>query len=91
MESNKAKVEAFVKEKGDGLSFSIAYAGGDDSDFYNKWIKPAGITAIPQTFVIQNNKLAWHTDPMSLNEKVLQLLVDGKFTIDAAKAVMNKQ
>ena len=88
MEKDKAVVEAFVKRKGEGMSYSVAYSGAPGSDFDLKWLKPAAINSIPQTFVIQNNKLVWQTYPMNLNEEVLQLLVDGKFTIEAAKALV---
>jgi len=90
MEENREKVEKFVKGRGDGLTYRIAYAGGRGSDFDKKWIEPAGVTGIPQTFIIQNNKLVWQTHPDKLNEAVLQLLVDKKFTIDAAEALAEK-
>jgi len=90
MEENKEKVEKFVKGRGDGLTYRIAYAGGRGSDFDKKWIEPAGVTGIPQTFIIQNNKLVWQTHPDKLNEAVLQLLVDKKFTIEAAEALAEK-
>jgi len=90
MEEDKEKVVKFVQKKGDGLTYAIAYAGGSGSDFYKKWILPAGVTGIPQTFIIQNNKLVWQTHPDLLNEKVLQLLIDKKFTIEAAQALAEK-
>ncbi|WP_157274063.1 TlpA disulfide reductase family protein [Pedobacter sp. BAL39] len=90
MESDRSKVDAFVKEMGDGLSYTIAYSGPEGSDFDKKWVKAAGVTGIPQTFIIQNNKLVWQTHPSNLNDEVIQLLVDGKFTIDAAKALIKK-
>lgn len=90
MENDKVKAEAFVKNKGDGLSYRIAYAGAAGNDFDEGWLKPAGVFTIPQTFIIQHNKLVWQTEPGMLNEKVLQLLADGKFTIEAATA-LNKR
>lgn len=91
MEDDKTKVAKFVQQKGDGLTYRIAFAGGEGSDFDKKWIKPAGVSGIPQTFVIQNNKLVWQTHPSKLNEAVLQLLVDGKFTVEAAEALSEKE
>jgi thiol-disulfide isomerase/thioredoxin len=90
MENDKEKVLKFVKNKKELAGISVAYAGSNGSDFEQKWIKAAGIVSIPQTFIIQNNKLMWQTTPYMLNEKVLQLLVDHKFTIDAAKALADK-
>ena len=89
-EEDKGKVEKFVEGKGDGLTYRMAFAGGRGSDFDKKWIEPAGVMGIPQTFIIQNNKLVWQTHPNLLNEAVLQLLVDKKFTIAAAEALAEK-
>lgn len=90
MEEDKQKVQQFVQKKGDGLTYAIAYAGGRGSDFDKKWIEPAGVMGIPQTFIIQDNKLVWQTHPEKLNEDILQLLIDNKFTIDAAEALATK-
>ena len=90
MEDDKEKVQSFVKQKGDGLTYRIAYSGSRGSDFDNKWIRPAGVTGIPQTFIIQNNKLLWQTHPDRLNEAILQLLIDKKFTIEAAEILAGK-
>ncbi|MCD0490527.1 TlpA family protein disulfide reductase [Pedobacter sp. MC2016-14] len=90
MEDDKAKVEAFVKEMGDAISYNIAYSGDVNSDFNKKWVKAAAVSSIPQTFVIQHNKLVWQTHPFNLNEAVMQLLIEDKFSIDAAKALLKK-
>jgi thiol-disulfide isomerase/thioredoxin len=90
MEDDREKVVKFVQNKKELAGLLVGYAGGSGSDFDRKWIKAAGVTAIPQTFIIQDNKLIWQTTPYMLNEKVLQLLVDHKFTIDAAKALADK-
>lgn len=90
MEDNKEKVAAFMKKEGLNWELKAAYGGGKNSDFYTNWILPAGVFSIPQTFVIQNNKLVWQTNPMDLNEEILQLLVDGKFTVEKAEAIAAK-
>ncbi len=87
MEDDQNKVEHFLEKEGDGMSFPVAFGGGSGSDFTLKWLKPAGVFAIPQTFVIQNNILVWQTNPENINDEVVQLLVDGKFTIDAAEKI----
>jgi thiol-disulfide isomerase/thioredoxin len=91
MEDDKGKVAKFVQQQGDAYSFPVAFGGGNDSDFYKKWIKPAGVFEIPQTFIIQNNTLVWQTSPQNLNEQVLELLIEGKFTIDAAEQLSKKK
>lgn len=90
MESNKSKVEEFILKKGDALSYRVAFSGIENSDFDKKWLKPAGISAIPQTFVIKDNVLVWITYPSKLTPEVLQLLVEGKFTINAAESLLKK-
>jgi thiol-disulfide isomerase/thioredoxin len=91
MEDDKQKVEEFVRQQGDGLSYQVAYSGAAGSDFDRRWVKAAGVSSIPATFVIQHNKLVWQTTPYMLNEKVLQLLVEDKFTIEAAKKLVERQ
>lgn len=90
MEDDQAKVEAFVKKQGEAMSFPVAYGGGTNSDFYLKWTKPAGVFEIPQTFVIQNNTIIWQTNPHYINEQTLDLILQGKFTIDAAEEIIKK-
>jgi thiol-disulfide isomerase/thioredoxin len=90
MENDKNRVEDFLKKKGKDISYPVAFGGGEGSDFDKKWLKLAGVTTIPQTFVIQNNILIWQTTPDMLNEQVIQLMLDGKFTKDAAKRLVGK-
>ncbi|WP_316818061.1 TlpA disulfide reductase family protein [Pedobacter nyackensis] len=86
-ETNLKKVQDFVKKEGNGMSYRIAYGGGQESDFSLKFMKAAGQTSIPHTFVIQDNKVVWMPEPSELSEEALQLLIDRKFNIDAAKAL----
>jgi thiol-disulfide isomerase/thioredoxin len=89
MEHDKSKVEKFVKANINMEYLNVGYSGAEGSDFDRKWVKAAGVSSIPQTFIIQNNSIVWQTHPALLNEKVIQLLLDGKFTIEAAKALGN--
>jgi thiol-disulfide isomerase/thioredoxin len=91
MEDNKEKVEKFIQQKGDNLNCIVAFSGPRGSDFDTKWVQAAGVDAIPQTFIIQNNALVWQTNPGMLSEETLQLLVDKKFTIEPAKAIAQKK
>ncbi|KUJ60383.1 hypothetical protein AR687_18240 [Flavobacteriaceae bacterium CRH] len=90
LEDNKEKVVAFMKKEGINWDLKAAYGGDKNSDFHKNWVVPAGVFSIPQTFVIQNNKLVWQTYPSDLNEEILQLLVDGKFTVEKAQAIVAK-
>jgi thiol-disulfide isomerase/thioredoxin len=88
LEDNKEKVENFVKKDGINWKLKVAYGGDKNSDFHKKWTQPAGVFAIPQTYLIQNNKLLWQTYPNYLNEEILQLVIDGKFTVEKAEAIV---
>lgn len=91
MEGDKSKVEAFVKAQGERMSYNVAYGGPEGSDFDKLWIKASGTSGIPRSFVIQNNTLLWMTHPQMLNEEILQLLVDKKFTKEAAEALIKER
>jgi len=90
MEDDKQKVIDFVKNNEKMMGFNIATGGGKGSEFERDWIKPAGVSAIPQTFVIKNNVLLWQTSPDTINEPVLNMLIDGTFSIEKAKQVQAK-
>ncbi len=89
-EENKSKVEEFVKKRGDDYNLRFSFSNGFGSDFDKEWCIPAGIKSIPCTFVIRNNKLVWITRPDKLNEEVMQLLRDDKFTVDEGEAIAKK-
>jgi hypothetical protein len=87
MESDEAKVTEFVTQQGDNMDMNVAFGGPRGGDFDKKWIVASGTSSIPRTFVIQNNTLVWITTPNNLNETVLQLLIDKKFSIAAAEKI----
>jgi thiol-disulfide isomerase/thioredoxin len=85
MDPDSEKVKAFIARNEKIMNYRIAYGGMQESDFYKNWMKPSATMGIPRTFVIQNNILVWMTSPSELNERVLQLLVDKKFSVEAAQ------
>jgi len=87
MENDQAKVTGFVTGQGDNMDMNVAFGGPRGGDFDKKWIVASGTSSIPRTFVIQNNTLVWITTPGKLNEMVLQLLIDKKFSIAAAEKI----
>jgi thiol-disulfide isomerase/thioredoxin len=87
MESDLAKVTGFVSLQGDNMDMNVAFGGPRGGDFDKKWIQASGTSSIPRTFVIQNNTLVWITTPDKLNETILQLLIDKKFSIAAAEKI----
>ncbi len=75
-EDGKDKVAGFVKTKGDGMSYPVAYVG-KGGDFENTWLKPAGIRGIPHAFVVKDGKVLLTTHPMQLTEPVIEGLLAG--------------
>lgn len=75
-EDGKDKVEAFVKKKGDGMSYPVAYTG-KGGVFETDWLKPAGVRGIPHAFVVKDGKVLLTTHPMQLSEALIEGLLAG--------------
>lgn len=85
MEDDRQKVLDFVKTNDKMMGFDVAFGGGKGSDFEQEWIKPAGVNAIPQTFIIKGNRLLWQTSPDMITEQVVEMLIKDSFSIEKAK------
>ena len=57
MEYDREKVVNFVKAKAELANVNVAFAGAQGNAFEQRWVKGAGVNGIPQTFIIQGNKL----------------------------------
>lgn len=86
MENDLTKVRKFVEEKGDNMAYNVAFAGGSNSDFAQKWLIPAEVKGIPQTFVIQDNQIVWMPSPVELTDEAIELLLNRKFSLENLKA-----
>jgi thiol-disulfide isomerase/thioredoxin len=86
MEDGKDKVLKFVAEKGDGMSYPVAYVGRGGA-FEKSWIQAAGVRGIPHAFVVKNGKLLLATHPNQLKEEVISALLAGG---DKEKAALAK-
>lgn len=75
-EDGKDKVAGFVKTKGDGMSYPVAYVG-KGGVFETDWLKPAGVRGIPHAFVVKDGKVLVTTHPMQLTEPVIEGLLAG--------------
>src|SRR5437899_4298269 len=62
-EQTSTKAEAFVKGKGDGMAYRVAFAEGDTGTFSKLWLEAVGIQGIPHTFIVQDQKLLWQGSP----------------------------
>ncbi|MEK7953154.1 TlpA disulfide reductase family protein [Luteolibacter soli] len=75
-EDGKDKVEEFVKNKGDGMSYPVAYTGKGGA-FETEWLNPAGVTGIPHAFVVKDGKVVLTTHPMGITESLIEGLLAG--------------
>ena len=75
-EDGKEQVEIFVKAKGEGMSYPVAYVGKEGA-FENQWLKPAAPRGLPHTFVVKDGKIVLMTHPMLITEKLIKALLTG--------------
>jgi hypothetical protein len=88
-EDGKDKVEKFLKEKGDGMSYPVAYTGKGGS-FETEWLKPAGVTGIPHAFIVKDGKVVLTTHPGQIKEETIEGLLAGGEKQEAALAGIKK-
>lgn len=88
-EDGKDKVAKFVEQKGDGMSYPVAYTGRG-SVFENSWLKAAGVRGIPHAFVVKDGKLLFSTHPMQLTDEMVEGLLAGGEAQQAALDKVNK-
>jgi thiol-disulfide isomerase/thioredoxin len=82
------KVEKFVKGKGDGMSYPIAYTG-KGSAFETSWLKAAGVRGIPHAFIVKDGKLVLTSHPSQLTDSVIEALLSGDEGVQKAAAQIN--
>lgn len=84
-ETNEALVEPFLKEMGDKMDYRVHMdnkAVEPKGEMANTWMKAAGRSGIPCSFVIKDQKVAFIGHPMELSD-VLPKIIEGNF--DGAK------
>lgn len=86
-EDGLEKVEKFVKDKGDGMSYPIAYTG-KGSAFEKEWLTAAGVRGIPHAFIVKDGKLAVTSHPAQLTDAVIELLLSGDEGVKKAVAAI---
>ena len=88
------KVEKFVKDKGDGMSYPVAYTG-KGSAFENDWLKAAGVRGIPHAFIVKDGKVVLTSHPSQLTDSVIEALLSGdegaKKAVDQINAAKSAQ
>lgn len=83
------KVEKFVKAKGDGMSYPVAYVGKGGA-FEAEWLKPAGVKGIPHTFIVRDGKLLFTEHPMRITDALVEKLLAGGAAADEAIASLKQ-
>jgi thiol-disulfide isomerase/thioredoxin len=78
------KPTEFLKKKGDGMAYRVAFDGGQSGDTANSWLKAAGVNGIPHAFAVHDGKIIWHGHPGELEDAVVASMIAGKF--DPAQA-----
>ncbi|MBK1816355.1 TlpA family protein disulfide reductase [Luteolibacter yonseiensis] len=85
-EDGKDKVVEFVKKKGEGMSYPVAYTG-KGGPFEELWLKPAGVKGIPHAFLVKDGKVIATSHPARLTEELIESLLAGG---DAGKNTLEK-
>lgn len=88
-EDGKDKVVEFVKKKGEGMSYPVAYTGKGGA-FETTWLKPAGVQGIPHAFLVKDGKVIAGVHPMKLTDELVESLLQegeaGKSALEAMNA-----
>jgi thiol-disulfide isomerase/thioredoxin len=88
-EDGKDTVAAFVKKKGDGMSYPVVYTG-KGSAFENEWLKTANVLGIPHAFLVKDGKVLAMTHPAGLTDQVVEDLLSGGAAGDAVLTKLNQ-
>jgi thiol-disulfide isomerase/thioredoxin len=90
-ESYLPKVEAFVKEMGPKMEYTVA-ADGKEGFMGKNWMDAAGQGGIPTAFVVdQKGNIAWIGHPMIGLDSVVGKVIDGTFDAKAEADRQKKQ
>jgi thiol-disulfide isomerase/thioredoxin len=84
-EDGRDKVADFVKAKGKGMAYPVAYTGKGGA-FETEWLTPAGVRGIPHTFVVRDGKVILKVHPSYLTNEVIEGLLAGGDASDKAVA-----
>jgi thiol-disulfide isomerase/thioredoxin len=89
-EREESKVEPFVKEMGEKMTYRVALddkENSEDGKMNETWMEAAGQEGIPCAFVVdKHGMIAWIGHPMTLEERVLDEVLADKFDLKKATA-----
>lgn len=83
------RVTDFIEEMGDKMEYRVAM---DQDDLYmaQKWMRAAGRTGIPASFLIEKGRVVWIGHP-NLAEEVIKEVVKGSYNVEAVAKEMEEQ
>ncbi len=76
------KTKAFVKQKGEGMAYRVAYSGGKGGAFDAAWLEASNTEGIPQAFVVRDGKIIYKDHPGGLDEKSIELMMADDFNAE---------
>ncbi len=82
-EDDYAKVENFVKTKGEGMSYPVAFTGRGSS-FEINWLKPAGVNSVPCALIVKDGKLVLRSRFLDVTDELIEALLAGGETSQKA-------
>ncbi|MEI6178778.1 MAG: TlpA disulfide reductase family protein [Verrucomicrobiota bacterium] len=82
-EDDYAKVENFVKAKGEGMSYPVAFTGRGSS-FEINWLKPAGVNSVPCALIVKDGKLVLRSRFLNVTDDLIEALLAGGETSQKA-------
>jgi thiol-disulfide isomerase/thioredoxin len=74
-----ANTAAFVKRKGDGMSYRVVYDDAKSGQVTREWLGAAGVNGIPHAFVVRDGIIIWHGHPGGLDDGLIELMLSGKY------------
>jgi thiol-disulfide isomerase/thioredoxin len=90
-ENEPEAAPAFVKQMGDQMSYRIALDHTDGEPTQSRgamqrtWLRAAGISGIPSTWIVKDGKVLWIGHPKDLDKLKIEAARSGMFDIVAAK------
>jgi thiol-disulfide isomerase/thioredoxin len=94
-EQDESKVEPFVKQMGEKMTYRVALddkEGSKTGNMAETWMAAAGRNGIPSAFLVDTKGLiAWIGHPMQLKDEVIEAVLEGKFDVKKAAADYEKE
>ena len=86
-ENDMEECKEFVKEKGDGMSYPVAFTG-KGGPFEREWMRPTGAKGIPHAFIVRNGKLLASTLAERLTDELIEMMLEGDAGAEKAGATI---